>query len=189
MLRPRKNMLADIICVSPKLEPYRGSWRHHQELEVVVDLNEYLKFILSEPDMYKLFSQTSKYTIQKYLETYDKSLLKFIYADYARDIALAQAWEIIRADKEGLYATTISYVSPLNDAKVISYKSLPVTIRQHGIKLLCKDLINRGYVVAIELTQLNNNLLLNVLATYAYYKMIKDKSLNVTWNIKKIRGE
>lgn len=157
--------LADILIVSPLLQSFSNSWRYHENLKVEVLIEEYIKFISLEEDMYKLFSISMELVNSNM--NYENNLE--LFKCFTLDVYLAQLTEIIAAEQRNEYATTIVpiyfYKTQLQK---ISYRNLPTSYRKKGLELCSKKLMQKGYKdIILKVSDKNIQLLHKVISAFA----------------------
>lgn len=117
IVRPTANHLAGIIIPSPKLTLFTDVWRHHKDLELRIDFEEYKKFLQYYPKIRNSLCAGPAFTRLSESAKYDK---------FVQDICIAQIFEISWANRDGRYATSISYTA--NDIKMMTIQHLPKKI-------------------------------------------------------------
>jgi len=175
--------LASVLLVDSKFSAFEDIWRCKEDLRVEVLIDKYVRFLLSEVDLYKYFTVKDAQSLQVYQDTESPEALKKIFPYYSRDVVIAQAIEILRADAIGLRPTEILYTSPESEAKQFSACSIPPKYIEHGRSLLAQELASRGITKPLNVSEPCQARMRYCFATYELSELaIKNKALT-SWNM------
>jgi hypothetical protein len=133
-----------VLIVNIKFSAYEDIWRYKEDLRIEVLIDRYVRFLLSEVDLYKQFTVKDLNALQAYRMSETPEALAKIYPYYTRDVVLAQAMEILRADALNLKPTEIVYTSPVSSAGMFRVRSIPPEHIDLGKSLLATELASRG---------------------------------------------
>lgn len=182
-IRPDSDCLASVLIVDSKFSVFQDIWRCKEYLRIEVVIDRYVRFLLSEVDLYKHFTVKDVYALKAYQDTESPEALKKIYPFYSRDVVIAQAIEVLRADALGLRPTEIIYTSPEIDAKQFRVCSIPPKYIEHGRSLLATELASRGITKPLTVSEPCQARMRYCFATYELSeRAINNKALS-SWNM------
>lgn len=165
IVRPTANHLAGIIIPSPKLTLFTDVWRHHRDLELRIDFEEYKKFLQHYPKLKNMLCASSAFTRLSESAKYDK---------FVQDVCIAQIFEISWANRDGRFATSISYTA--DDVHIMTMKHLPSKILSklsiNGTRLYERLSISNRYLLEnprnTDAGRYNHSLFLRSINTIGY---------------------
>ena len=182
IIRPDSDSLASVLIVNNKFSTFEDIWRYKEDLRIEVLIDRYVRFLLSEVDLYKFFTIRDVNALQNYQTSEMPDELAKIYPYYARDVTLAQSIEVLRADALGLPPTEIVYTSPESGAALFKARSIPQKHIEHGRSLLATDLAARGITKSLNVGKLCEARMRYCFASYFYSEFAINKSLP-SWNM------
>ena len=182
VIRPDSDCLASVLIVDSKFSVFEDIWRYKEGLRIEVLVDRYVRFLLSEIDLYKHFTVNDINALQSYHASEAPEALAKIYPYYTRDVVLAQAIEILRADAHGLRPTEIVYTSPDNGAAMFKAGSIPLRYIEHGRSLLATELASRGVTKPLAVSSICEPRMRYCFASYAYSEIAINKALP-SWNM------
>lgn len=182
-IRPDSDCLASVLIVDNKFSAFEDIWRNKEDLRIEVLLDRYVRFLLSEVDLYKFFTVRDVRSLQVYQETKSPESLKKIYPYYTRDVVIAQTIEILRADALGLRPTEIIYTSPEREAKLFRACSIPPNYIDHGRGLLAQELASRGFTRPLSVSELCRARMRYCFATYELSERALKNNALTSWNM------
>jgi len=174
--------LASVLIVDNKFSVFEDIWRCKDELRIEVLLDRYVRFLLSEVGLYKFFTVKDIAALRAYRASESPEALTKIYPYYTRDVVLAQAIEILRADALGLHPTEIVYTSPDSGAEIFKARSLPLRHIEHGRSLMATELASRGITKPLAVRNPCGHRMRYCCASYAYSELAISKALP-SWNM------
>lgn len=182
VIRPDAECLASVLIVSHKFTSFEDIWRYKTDLRIEVLIDRYVSFILSEIDLYKHFTIRDITALEAYRTSETPETLARIYPYYTRDVILAQAMEILRADALNMQPTEIVYTSPDKDAVMFRVCSIPKRFIELGKSLLATELAARGIMRPLMVGKLREERLRFCFASYAYSELALKQALP-SWNM------
>jgi len=174
--------LASVLIVNTKFSAFEDIWRYKEDLRIEVLIDRYVRFLLSEADLYKHFTIKDLSALQAYRSSEKPETLAKIYPYYTRDVVLAQAMEILRADALNLRPTEIVYTSPDSSAVVFRVCSIPKRFIELGKSLMATELAARGIMRPLTVGKLCEARMRFCFASYAYSELALDQALP-SWNM------
>jgi hypothetical protein len=175
--------LASVLIVDSKFSAFEDIWRCKEDLRIEVLIDRYVRFLLSEVDLYRYFTAKDVYALRAYQDTESPEALKKIYPFYTRDVVIAQAIEVLRADSAGLRPTEIVYTSPESEAKQFRVCSIPPKYIEHGRSLLAQELASRGIPKPLNVSEPCQARMRYCFATYELSeRAIKNNAIS-SWNM------
>jgi len=175
--------LASVLIVDSKFSVFEDIWRCKDDLRIEVLIDRYVRFLLSEVDLYKFFTVKDIYALQAYQDTETTEALKKIYPYYTRDVVIAQAMEVLRADALGLRPTEIIYTSPESEAKQFRACSIPSKFIEHGRGLLATELAARGIAKPLNVSEPCQARMRYCFATYELSERAINNKALPSWNM------
>lgn len=182
VIRPDAECLASVLIVSCKLTSFEDIWRYKEDLRIEVLIDRYVRFLLSETDLYKHFTIKDVAALEAYRASETPETLAKIYPYYTRDVILAQAMEILRADAHNMRPTEIVYTSPDSSAVMFRVCSIPKRFMELGKSLLATELAARGIMQPLTVGRICEARMRFCFASYAYSELALDQALP-SWNM------
>jgi hypothetical protein len=161
---------------------FEDIWRYKADLRIEVPVNRYVRFLLSETGLYKHFTIKDLNALQAYLTSEASENLARVYPYYARDVVLAQAMEILRADALNMRPTEIVYISPQHDAALFRVCSIPSKYIELGKSLMATELALRGITKPLNVGKLCEARMRYCFASFAYSELALKQALP-SWNM------
>jgi|GEM_PF-2721564 len=182
VIRPDADCLASVLIASCKFTSFEDIWRYRADLRIEVLIDRYVRFILSEVDLYKHFTIMDINALEAYRSSEKPETLAKIYPYYTRDVILAQAVEVLRADALNTRPTEIVYTSPDSRAVVFRVCSIPNRFIERGKSLLATELATRGIMRPLTVGKLCEARMRFCFASYAYSELALKQALP-SWNM------
>lgn len=182
VIRPDAECLASVLVVSCKFTSFEDIWRYKEDLRIEVLIDRYVRFLLSEIDLFKHFTIKDVSALEAYRVSETPEALAKIYPYYTRDVILAQAMEVLRADSLNMRPTEIVYTSPNSDAVMFRVCSIPKRFIELGKSLMATELAARGIMRQLTVGKLCEARMRFCFASYAYSELALKQALP-SWNM------